>query len=235
MPFTDHLINAQERRSEHCAAFVPVIVRSRTIFAPIAPVAYDCVKLIVVRSGSAIPISEFGRKPVSVGDVVEFLWQRTRRLGHIHDSISIVTMWSIKCSGSTRHFYATDSTRRTSPMSCTQIPLRYCALARARQRCSCRGWTRCACNIRDSGPVYHGGVDCLPGVDEGVELVGGEVIEEAAADTCEVGAVGTAEQLDALWGERCGESTGITFSRCALNQSAGFEGTNNPGETASRL
>ena len=33
-------------------------------------VAYDCVKLIVVRSGSAILFSEFGEKPVNVGDVV---------------------------------------------------------------------------------------------------------------------------------------------------------------------
>jgi SAM-dependent methyltransferase len=34
------------------------------------PVAYDCVKLIFVRSGSAILFSEFGQKPVNVGDVV---------------------------------------------------------------------------------------------------------------------------------------------------------------------
>jgi len=33
-------------------------------------VAYDCVKVIVVRSGSAILFSEFGQKPVGAGDVV---------------------------------------------------------------------------------------------------------------------------------------------------------------------
>ncbi|WP_416365289.1 helix-turn-helix domain-containing protein [Rathayibacter sp. VKM Ac-2879] len=38
--------------------------------APIAPIAYDCVKLIFVRDGSAILFSEFGEKPVKVGDVV---------------------------------------------------------------------------------------------------------------------------------------------------------------------
>ena len=32
--------------------------------------AYDCVKLIVVRSGSAILFSEFGQKPVNVGDAI---------------------------------------------------------------------------------------------------------------------------------------------------------------------
>ncbi|OJV26269.1 MAG: AraC family transcriptional regulator [Actinobacteria bacterium 69-20] len=32
--------------------------------------AYDCVKVIVVRDGSAVLFSEFGEKPVTVGDVV---------------------------------------------------------------------------------------------------------------------------------------------------------------------
>ncbi|MFL0502484.1 AraC family transcriptional regulator [Kocuria rhizophila] len=50
--------------------FEPLVARSRTIHAPIAPVAYDCVKLIFVRDGSAILFSEFGEKPVKVGDVV---------------------------------------------------------------------------------------------------------------------------------------------------------------------
>lgn len=50
--------------------FVPVFARTRTIHEPIGPVAYDCVKVIVVRSGSAILFSEFGQKPVHVGDVI---------------------------------------------------------------------------------------------------------------------------------------------------------------------
>ena len=37
---------------------------------PVDPVAYDCVRVAVVRSGSAILFSEFGQKPVTVGDVV---------------------------------------------------------------------------------------------------------------------------------------------------------------------
>ncbi len=48
----------------------PIIARSKTIHAPIAPVAYDCVRLIFVRHGSAILLSEFGEKPVAVGDIV---------------------------------------------------------------------------------------------------------------------------------------------------------------------
>lgn len=50
--------------------FTPVVARTRSIHHPIAPVAYDCVKLIFVRAGSAILLSEFGERPVGAGDVV---------------------------------------------------------------------------------------------------------------------------------------------------------------------
>lgn len=50
--------------------YQPVLARTRTVHRPVGPVAYDCVKVIVVRSGSAILFSEFGQKPVNVGDVV---------------------------------------------------------------------------------------------------------------------------------------------------------------------
>ena len=52
------------------ASYDPLIARTHTIHQPIGPVAYDCVKLIVVRSGSAILFSEFGERPVKVGDVI---------------------------------------------------------------------------------------------------------------------------------------------------------------------
>ncbi|QIN28583.1 AraC family transcriptional regulator [Brevibacterium luteolum] len=50
--------------------FDALLARTRTIHHPIGPVAYDCVKLIIVRSGSAILFSEFGERPVRPGDVV---------------------------------------------------------------------------------------------------------------------------------------------------------------------
>nr|WP_051526164.1 MULTISPECIES: hypothetical protein [Microbacterium] len=50
--------------------FSPVLARTRSIHTPISPIAYDCVKLIFVRSGSAILLSEFGEKPVAVGNAV---------------------------------------------------------------------------------------------------------------------------------------------------------------------
>lgn len=48
----------------------PILARTRTVHRPVGPVAYDCVKVIVVRSGSAILFSEFGQKPATAGDVV---------------------------------------------------------------------------------------------------------------------------------------------------------------------
>lgn len=50
--------------------FTPIIARTRSVRQPIAPIAYDCVKLIFVRHGSAILLSEFGEKPIKVGDVI---------------------------------------------------------------------------------------------------------------------------------------------------------------------
>lgn len=50
--------------------FTPLLARSRTITRPVGPIAYDCVKVIVVRDGSAILFSEFGQQPVKIGDVI---------------------------------------------------------------------------------------------------------------------------------------------------------------------
>ena len=50
--------------------YAPIVARSRVVHRPVGPVAYDCVKIIVVRDGSAILFSEFGQKPVKPGDVI---------------------------------------------------------------------------------------------------------------------------------------------------------------------
>ncbi|EJF43570.1 hypothetical protein HMPREF1318_2523 [Actinomyces massiliensis F0489] len=34
------------------------------------PVAYDCMKVVVIRSGTAVLFSEFGQKPIRPGDVL---------------------------------------------------------------------------------------------------------------------------------------------------------------------
>ena len=51
-------------------ANAPLLARTRTIHRPVGPMAYDCVKVIVVRDGSAILFSEFGQQPVTIGDVI---------------------------------------------------------------------------------------------------------------------------------------------------------------------
>src|SRR5690625_320973 len=52
------------------SVFAPLVARTRTVHRPIGPVAYDCVKFIIVRDGSAFLFSEFGQQPVTPGDVV---------------------------------------------------------------------------------------------------------------------------------------------------------------------
>ena len=51
-------------------SYAPVSARTQTFHRPVSPIAYDCVKLIFVRHGSAILLSEFGEKPVNVGHVI---------------------------------------------------------------------------------------------------------------------------------------------------------------------
>lgn len=40
------------------------------MYRAVGPAAYDCVKVIVIREGSAILFSEFGQEPVKIGDVI---------------------------------------------------------------------------------------------------------------------------------------------------------------------
>lgn len=48
----------------------PLAARTHSFASPVDPVAYDCVKFIVVRDGSAFLFSEFGEEVVKPGDVV---------------------------------------------------------------------------------------------------------------------------------------------------------------------
>lgn len=50
--------------------FSPLEARNETHHRPVAPVAFDCVKFVVIRGGSARLISEFGTQHVNHGDVV---------------------------------------------------------------------------------------------------------------------------------------------------------------------
>lgn len=57
-------------RADPSRGFAPLLARTSTVHRPVGPLAYDCVKVIVVRDGSAILFSEFGQKPVRPGDVI---------------------------------------------------------------------------------------------------------------------------------------------------------------------
>ncbi|KAB1643055.1 helix-turn-helix transcriptional regulator [Gulosibacter chungangensis] len=50
--------------------FSPVLARTQTAVTAIAPIAFDCVKFIIIRGGSARLFSELGSQHVNVGDVV---------------------------------------------------------------------------------------------------------------------------------------------------------------------
>lgn len=52
------------------AVYRPVVARSTTLRRPLPPHARDCVTVMVVRSGSAVMLSEFGEQVATVGDVV---------------------------------------------------------------------------------------------------------------------------------------------------------------------
>lgn len=51
--------------------FRPIVARTRTIRQPVGPFAYDCVKIIVVRTGSAVLYCRhFGERFIGAGDAV---------------------------------------------------------------------------------------------------------------------------------------------------------------------
>ncbi|WP_150462945.1 helix-turn-helix transcriptional regulator [Nesterenkonia ebinurensis] len=57
-------------RVPHRGSSLPITACSQSIHRPVPPVAFDCVRLVIVRHGSAIILSDFGEQPVRVGDVI---------------------------------------------------------------------------------------------------------------------------------------------------------------------
>ncbi len=56
--------------SDPLGAFEPLIARTGTLHRPRGPSAYDCVRLIVARDGTAVLFSEFGERPIRPGAVL---------------------------------------------------------------------------------------------------------------------------------------------------------------------
>lgn len=83
---------ADLKRGGHPRSFSPILARTESVHAPRGPVAYDYVKLIFVRAGSAILLSEFGEKPVTTGDVVA-LGANTLCGSQPEGSITVTTLY----------------------------------------------------------------------------------------------------------------------------------------------
>ncbi|WP_435159301.1 helix-turn-helix transcriptional regulator [Amycolatopsis sacchari] len=72
--------------------FSPFIARTTAVHSAIAPLAYDCVKLIFVRAGEATLLSEFGSRRVVPGDVA-MLAANTLCGSRPVDSITVTTLY----------------------------------------------------------------------------------------------------------------------------------------------
>lgn len=51
-------------------SLTPLFAQTRSLHRPVGPMVYDCLKIVFIRSGSAVMFSEFGHQPVSVGDAI---------------------------------------------------------------------------------------------------------------------------------------------------------------------
>lgn len=73
--------------------FQPLIAHTQTVHRPVGPVAYDCVRLMVVRDGSAILFSEFGQQAVKPGDVI-VLGANTLCGGEPEGHVTVTTIYA---------------------------------------------------------------------------------------------------------------------------------------------
>ena len=81
--------------SSDLCEYEPLHARTVTFHRPVGPVVYDCVKLIVVRDGSALVCSEFGERFANVGDVLLLganVSCEARPEGHV--TVSVIYLYS---------------------------------------------------------------------------------------------------------------------------------------------
>ncbi|MCT1833300.1 AraC family transcriptional regulator [Kocuria palustris] len=62
-------VRTEMRGSNSEAEYSPIVVRTGSIHRASEPAAFDCVRIIVVRDGSAFLHGDFGKEPVSVGHI----------------------------------------------------------------------------------------------------------------------------------------------------------------------
>lgn len=73
--------------------FQPLMARTHTAHRPVSPAAYDCVRVMVIRDGSAIAFSEFGQQAVKLGDVI-VLGANTLFGGEPEDRVTLTTIYA---------------------------------------------------------------------------------------------------------------------------------------------
>lgn len=73
--------------------FQPLVARTHTAHRPVSPAAYDCVRVMVIRDGSAIAFSEFGQQAVRLGDVI-VLGANTLFGGEPEDRVTLTTIYA---------------------------------------------------------------------------------------------------------------------------------------------
>lgn len=73
--------------------FQPLMARTHTAHRPVSPAAYDCVRVMVIRDGSAIIFSEFGQQAVKLGDVI-VLGANTLFGGEPEDRVTLTTIYA---------------------------------------------------------------------------------------------------------------------------------------------
>lgn len=72
--------------------FSPIVARTMIVRHPVGPVAFDCVKIIFIRAGSALLYSEFGERTVRPGNVV-ILAAHTLCGSEPEETITVTTLY----------------------------------------------------------------------------------------------------------------------------------------------
>ncbi len=84
--------------------YKPVEARTQTAYTPLDAVAYDCLKIIVLRSGSATLVDTCGTHRVEAGDIAVLAWNAAcgaemnarfeavnTRIDHLDRDIAVLT------------------------------------------------------------------------------------------------------------------------------------------------
>lgn len=90
MTITHGFLRTDASGRTRLSEYSPIVVRTGSIHRASELAAYDCIRIVVIRDGSAILHGEFGREPVTVGHVVvlgDNVRCRTEPEGHVTSTV----------------------------------------------------------------------------------------------------------------------------------------------------